>query len=83
MYAKVWNENYNKTTKDSLCYEIKEKIQLYYAMMAYMKYANAPSKLQCEFLQHKVSVCVISKKSCSITLEEEWMYANERREPSF
>ena len=50
-------------------------MQLSYAMIAYMKYANAPSKLQCEFLQYKVSVCVwYLKKSCSITLEEEWMY---------
>ena len=29
-------------------------MQLSYAMMAYMKYANAPSKFQCEFLQHNV-----------------------------
>ena len=36
-------------------------MQICYAMMAYMKYANAPSKLQCEFLQHNISVCVIYK----------------------
>ena len=71
MHAKVWNSSYTRTIKESICY----------AMMAYMKYANAPSKLQCEFLQHNVTMCVwyMQMRGESPPFKEKWIVRDKRQ----
>ena len=57
-------------------------MQLCYAMIAYMKYTNAPSKLQCEFLQHNVRrrvKNVLQMRGESPPFKEKWTVGDKRQ----